>query len=354
MKTLLFILLSLSTYLVAQDTWKPADNPAQLVRTISVFTEPSAFLDIKAEFPERLEVINFKEGETIKGDQKKILIASQNNRQAEIALDRTKATFIREEAALKKKISEKAIQVRDVKYRELEMRRLKGLSKEGKVSRASFDLVDFEFERAKLQLVDMETAIDVQKQVINEQKVSIKKAEEDLSRFNLYAPEGWILNERFIEPGSWVKAGEKICQLVDIRTLSVYVRLNEEELESLKKNPLNLKMKRSQKSLKAKIHRVDLVFDPISRKRLVEMRIDAKELGEAAGGIELQLKLKVPYPKPAVEIPNHFIFRKLEQNYIKLQSGEEIALIPLRKTKSSIIVNQSVLPDDAILVKPGK
>ena len=65
MKNLLFILLSLPTFLSAQDTWKPADNPAQLARTISVFTEPSAFLDIKAEFPERLEVINFKEGETI-------------------------------------------------------------------------------------------------------------------------------------------------------------------------------------------------------------------------------------------------------------------------------------------------
>jgi hypothetical protein len=349
----IFLIFFISCSVSATDTWVAAEHPANLVRSISAFTEPTAFLDLKAEFPERLEKIFFQEGKTVQGDTIQVVIATLNNTKAKIELERTQAVLLSERSLLNKRLSEKTIQQRAVEFRKLEMTRLKGLSKEGKIARRSYDQAQFEYDTAVLKVKDIETAIEVQKLVIHERSVAVKNAQEDLSRYTLYAPKGWILNERFIEPGSWVMTGEKIAQLVDVRQLSVFVRLNEEELTSLHQK-INLTIKKSGKQLKAKVRRIDMNFDPNSRKRLVELQVEAAEFEKPSGGLELELNLNIPYPKPAVEIPLAYTFRKLERDYIKLTNGREIALSPLRKTTTAIIVHKESLPKDAIIVKMSK
>ncbi len=337
--------------LLGGEQWTPSEHPAKLSRTISGFTEPCAFLDLEAEKPGRLKKIYFKEGDALVGDGQDILLAEQDSKLNLIALEASKAALATEIAVLKKYVSEKNIQLREINYRKLEMDRIKTLAKEGKVARSNYDLVVFEHDRALLKLKDIDVATKIQETVIAEKQITLNKAKEDIKRFQSFAPKGWILNERYVEPGSWIGIGEKICQVVDVRQLSVFFRLNTEELVSLRRK-LDIKLKGTVQNIKAVIHRVDLNFDPITRKRLVELRIPAKELPEAAGGMELSLTVNVPYPSPAVLVPLEYTFRKLEQDYIKLSNGKELSITPLKRMKEALIIDQSSLPQNCILTKP--
>ena len=352
MKTFLALLIFCMSSL-AQETWNPDKNPASLTRLISSFTEPSAFLEIKAEYPGKLETFDIMEGKALEGDSEKVLIAVQDSKLAAIEVERAKAALKSEEKMLVKKQSEKKIMEREVAYRLLEVKRLETLAKEGKVTKSSFDRTKFDYDSSLLKIADIDNAILVQTQALELHKVAIAKAEEDLRRYKIYGPKGWVLNERLIEPGSWINAGERIAQLVDVRTLSIFFRLNEEEVEALEMEKVQLKVKRTQNILPIKLHRMDLAFDPVSRKRLVEFRVDTSQV-KISTGTKVELSLEVPYPKPAVKIPSSFVFKKFEQDYVKSSDGEDIALIPLRKTKDSIIINRSVLPDKITLVKPKK
>ncbi|MCH2206372.1 MAG: efflux RND transporter periplasmic adaptor subunit [Lentisphaerales bacterium] len=336
------------------ESFKVSEHPAVLMRSITGFTEPSAHLDIEAEFLARVESFHVKEGETLNSSGQQILLVKQDSILAEIALKKEEAALQSEQQILKKQLSEKAIAEREVKYRLLEKNRLGKLSKTGKATQASFDMAEFEHDRACLKVSDIETSMIVQKQAINERKVAVAKAEEDLARHQIFGSRGWTVNKKYVEAGSLISPGEKIIQLVDVRTLSVYFRLSENEILALQTNEPDLRLKLNGKKIKAKIHHIDLNFDPVSRKRLVEMRIPGSEFKQATGGQALDLKLPIPYPNPAVKIPAKYIFTKLEQDYVKLSNGNSVALIPLRRNSDSVIINLSSLPKDAELILPEK
>ena len=217
MKTisLLFTLL-LSVNLAAAEKWKISDHPAMMKRTVSAFTEPRASLIIKAQRSALLETFETPEGKILQGEGS-MIIARQDSKLAAIALEQSKASLKSQMELLKKKETEKLIQLRVVTYRHLEMKRLEKLALKGKVARTGYDLAVFEHDRAKLQVNDIDAAIAVQKQNVAEKQLTIKRSEEELSRYQIYAPRGWLLNERRVEAGSWVSAGEQICQLVDIK-----------------------------------------------------------------------------------------------------------------------------------------
>ena len=351
MKKLVVFLLSFSFLLHGQETWNPAQNPASLTRQISGFTEPCATLSIKAEYAGRLEIFLIKEGEVLDGDNDRILIASQESRLAAIEVERLTAALKSQQKSLLKRQSEKKLLEREVTYRLLEVKRIENLVKDSTVTKSEFDRVKFDYDMSVLKVTDIDNSIMVQRQAIEQSKVALEKAEEDLSRFKLYAPKGWVLNERAVEPGTWLNGGETVAKFVDLRELSVFIRLSEEEVESLNDGLQKLTLKRSGKEITARVHHIDLAFDPVSRKRLVEFRVNTSEF-PLSSGTEVQLKVDIPYPKPAVRIPKSYVFSKLDQEYVKSTEGTEIALIPLRRTKDSIIVNKSALPDKVTLVKP--
>ena len=126
------------------------------------------------------------------------------------------------------------------------------------------------------------------------------------------------------------------------------------ELDALQSGEIEIYGKGTGHKLNASIHRIDLTFDPVSRKKLVELRLLGKEFKTPSGGLEVELKLAVPYPNPAVKIPINYVYTKLEQDYVRLSSGNSIALNPLRKNSDSVIISLRDLPKNAELVLPGK
>ena len=195
--------------------WKPADHPAMLTRSMTGFTEPRAFMDVKAEYAGRLLKWSISEGSEVKGakDQKRILLAQQDDRLAKLSVSKEEASLESQKQLLKTRQAEEALLVREVAFRKLEMDRIAGLAKEGKVPVANFDQAVFDFDRTKLALQQAKENVALQKQAVLEQEVNLEQAQEILSRYQLMAPKGWVLNERVLEESSWVNAGQVVARL---------------------------------------------------------------------------------------------------------------------------------------------
>ena len=161
------------------------------------------------------------------------------------------------------------------------------------MAKANFDRVLYDYDQAVLKHVETEQSVALQKQLITEAEVNLERIRERLKRHSIYGPGGWVLNKRYAEAGSWLKAGDLICQLVDVRELSVNLRLSQKEYEILKSGKFELSHKGTK--IKAHFHKSDLTYDPVSRKRHVELRIPQNEFSEAAGGLEVQLNIQIDY-----------------------------------------------------------
>ena len=307
MKIFTLCLLSLIT-VSAGETWTPAEHPAKLTRSISSFTEPSATLMIKAEYPSRLISFSIQENQEIRSKKKgSVLIAQQDTDLIQLELQTAQASLDLQKQLLQTRFTQQKIQKRQVLYRKVELNRFARALEKKAIPQSDYDLALFEYDQSKLSLEEMGTNIALQKKTIQQQEILLATVKEKLDRHSIYAPQGWVLNQRVVEPGTWLRAGDNIAELVYLAQMSAHFRLSEKEFLALQKVPLQIKVKATGKVIKAKLHRLDLNFDPISRKRLVELRLDSKDLHQASGGLELELLLSLTYPGEAVEVPEKFI-----------------------------------------------
>ena len=352
MKISLFISLfaSLTLFSTEQENqWEPHKHPAKLQRLITGFTEPCKFLTLKAEYPSRLINFELNEGDVLKGPKGKIIVAKQDTTLVELELKAGKAALESQKQTLKTQHARAELEKRHVKYRKLEMDRIKRLSDDGKIAKSNFDRALYEYDEAQLKLFEVNQNIALQNQVITEAEIKIETVKEKLKRHYITGPKGWVLNSQEVEAGTWLNANDTICQLVDIRQLSINFRLSQEEYQVLTSSPIQLSFQKQ--NLKSIIHRSDLSYDPVSRKRHVELRINSTQLKDAAGGLKVQLELLVDYPSPAVLVPRDFIHSGLEQSWLINSKNQKIIIQPLRRDKGFYIIKESEIPKDSILIK---
>ena len=336
----LFIYLVSILSLNAVELWSVHDHPAKLNRVISGFSQPCRTLDIRAEYPGRLLSFPIQEGQTLSATNRQT-VATQDSRLAKLNHDASANQIISQKKQIELLEQELNSLQRATAYRKLELERIRQLSNDGKVAKANFDRVLYEYDQATLAESRTLSSIAVQTQAHKQASIEHELSKEKLQRFTHSAPEGWTLNKRLREPGSWLNAGEALAQFVDLRELSLFFRLSHEEIEQLPKKELKLKHKLTQKLIPARIHHIDLEFDEKSRKQLVEIRVSGKDLKHARGGQEFSLTLSLNYSIAAVYIPKAYVFTKLEKYYVKMENQQDRAINVLRKNKDNFIVEAS-------------
>lgn len=179
-------------------------------------------------------------------------------------------------------------------------------------------------------------------------------ANERCVRRELHAPGGWVVIERLREPGAMVAAGEPILRLADVSELVVSLRLDEAELAAVRgqaaAKTLALRFAGSTEPVPARIRRVDVTYDPASRKRLVELVVAGDAAPEASGGLAAELEMTVPDPTGGVLVPLTLVEWRLERPMVRTTDGKEFAVIPLRRTPEALVVAPTGLPPGAKLV----
>ena len=329
--------LLLLSGLAAEDGYDPSAHPARVQRRIAAYTAPIRSLDLAAETSGRLVAVALQPGERVPaGDQP---VAKLDDELAALAVVSAEATLIarRREAESHE---------RDRVHVEREGERAEKLFADGRLAEQARDNVLRERDRAR-GLVAIDAGL------IAAAEAECKAAGARRDRHALRAPAGWVVVERLREPGALVAAGEAILRLVDVSELVVQVRLDETEVAALRAaaadGSLSVRFAGIETAVPARIRRIDLTFDPASRKRLAELVIPGAAAPEASGGLAIELALAIP-DRGGFEIPLALVAWRLERPLLRTAAGADLPVVALRRTPTAIIVAADAIPAGTRLV----
>lgn len=340
-----------------KDDWYPFEHPAIIERRITAFTAPSRTLNISTEFRGRVLSVHVNAGNTITGqlgDKSPVIVL--DSRFAIIARDSAKTDLeiaIQQSEQLKIDLS---LAKRTFEFHRNEVKRIESLAKSGKVRQSNLDETQFNADSSALQVDRATMALALAETSVSKARHNLADAEERLARHTIFAPADWVVLERSVEPGAMVEPGQILLRLADLDELAIESRLSEDEIAVLEKmNPIPIQFQHHDSpSITAKIHRIDVDHDPVTNKRLVELRIKGESAPVKSGGLEVSIVLLLPDPGGLLQIPKDFLTLRFEQYFVTLKAGKQSTVIPIREQGENVLISRHDLPESAILTRPQK
>jgi len=243
---------------------------------------------------------------------------------------------------LQKNKAEQQRLVADVKFYESEVRRYQQL-----VSKDSVAVRDLEedvrvLEGAKNSLA----ALRIEERILLEH----------LSRFVLRAPPGWLVIERYLEPGEWVKSGDKAAELGRFDRLLVPFALTVSELSAVRamKGKLWLRLTDFDLQVPADIERIAPDFDPETRKINVDLAMDNQDR-KLRGGLRAELVISMPDAGGALLAPRESLVKAYEEYFLVRPDGERVRATLLGDAPEGQVRIRldGMKPGEAFLAHPG-
>lgn len=347
-RALLFLLLpALASASETVETWTVADHPAWFDRRITAFTRPRAELDLAPLVGGRLIECGLEAGEVVGDDAGPALLL--DDEAGRVELRRAQARRRAAAAGLRRHDAAMAAAGADRDHFAAEAERAEHLAEEGRLSDRDRDAAFHAAERAAHRLEEADAAREVAAADLATAEAALAAAELRLRRHRVAAPAGWTAVERLAEPGTVLDPGRAALRLADLRVLRVVVRLAEDELRALgRAADLAFPQHPDQEPVRSALHHVDRRFDPATRKRAVELRLPGDAAPAASGGLEVELRLRVPDPD-ARYVPGDFLIERQEQLFVILVEGQRTPVTPLRGLDDGIAIAADALPDDAVL-----
>lgn len=187
-------------------------------------------------------------------------------------------------------------------------------------------------------------------------RIEEKALREHLRRHALRAPAGWRVVERYLEPGEWVRSGDKAAELGRFDVLMIPYALTIGELAALRAQggEAELRMTDVGKKARAKIERVSPDFDPATRKINVDMVIEKGDF-DFRGGLRAEMTLEMPDQGGALLVPEGSLLKAYEEYFLIRPGGERAKAVLLGQGPDGFlrISAEGVAPGEAFLVNPG-
>ncbi len=205
---------------------------------------------------------------------------------------------------------------------------------------------------SQLQLDDFERSQATARQQLRTLKIRSRELAERKRRYCIAAPANWTVIKRYIEPGEWLKAGDRVAQIGNFSRLLVPFALSMSEYESLMKHAqdIRLTLPDLQKSVPAIIERVSPAFDEQSRKIVLDLEIQDL-MKQGRGGIRADLSIQIPNQANAVLLPESAVIERYEQYWLERPNGEQISVVYLGRIKRE--GQQSFIRLSGTAIKPG-
>ncbi len=166
------------------------------------------------------------------------------------------------------------------------------------------------------------------------EQIRLNELMERRRRHDIYAPEGWIVTERRVDPGEIVAPSTRLALVGDYRRLVVPLSVTPAELEALRALRAPFAVRLDSRPAKAAIGWINPEFDETTRKLAVELSIDRWD-GEHRGGLVMTLSVEVP--APGLSVPKAAVVHRFENPRVRLKdTGEEIQIIVLGETNSRL------------------
>ena len=179
------------------------------------------------------------------------------------------------------------------------------------------------------------------------QYYSIKSAEKRLSKYTVYTPFSGVITEAMINPGSLVRAGQKMGSMIGTGDYEMQATVNLEDLKYIKTGTkVNLYSDAADGNWTGTVRRVSDMIDPNTQSVLVFIGVRGKGLRE---GMYLKGKLKTSAVNNAMSLPLDLLVNQ-EQVYTVVNNMLRLQKVDVLKTNASSAIVQGI-PDETLLVK---
>ncbi len=296
---LLFSSLSSSTVL-AQTVCRA--ETAKTTLTLTGFTRPQTFLDLTPEVTGRCIEVRADVGDPVPGDT------------VFARIDPTFTTLKLQANALARTRTEKSLA-----FDKKQVDRYRKLVTTKASAQTRLEELELQYEQTLLTLRELET----------EQE----QLGETLARHTLHAPAGWLVIERRIEPGEWVRAGQKVAEIGDYQNLVVPIVLRPEELHSLQSaDRFPLYIVDSDIQGTGTLRRIAPNFDPVTRKTKADIALSnatLEQLADKRGGLRVEIPVSLKDPMHAFLLPAEAVEERYEENWLTRENGQTFRVIVL-------------------------
>jgi len=332
--------------------YDPFAHPAVIERRMTAYTEPIRVLDLAPEPGGRIAALGVDVGDVVATTSDTPAIRLDPVL-ADLAVTQAQASVTAAQAQVStRKLDEERHQT-ELTYAEREFDRFDRLAEDGRASAQIRDARELDRSRARSMVASDAGARAVAEAELAVANARLAEAQEHRRRHDLRAPAGWIVTQRLREVGAMVAPGEAVLRLADVSELVLAFRFDEAEVAAVRQadqtETLNVTI--AQRTIPARLRRVDVTFDPLSRKRLTELVVDGAALAEASGGLVADVRLSVADPGHLL-IPNALVLWRFERAVLKDQSGTEHVLSPLRRLPHAIVISRESLPAGTLLIAP--
>lgn len=200
-------------------------------------------------------------------------------------------------------------------------------------------LDDFDLEKKLLPFpepLNQQEKYFIASRNLHTQFYSIKSAEERLSKYTLYAPFSGVLTNATINPGSLIRVGQKLGELMNTGSYELQAIIPLSELKYIRKgNPVALISDDINGKWAGTVSRISNQIDPGTQTVQVFIRVSGKGLRE---GMYLTGNVAAPAIEDAMELPRNLL---IEQNTVFTVQDTILTLHPvdvIKLTKEAVIV----------------
>lgn len=186
-----------------------------------------------------------------------------------------------------------------------------------------------------------------------------KRLLERLKRHTLYAPVGWDVIERRIEPGEYIRQGEPLLKLGNFNTLIIPFLFTYEELRLLQgMERLTLYLPDLDTEVGAEIYRVAPDFDENRRKISVDVAVAEESMlsnSHLRGGLRGQLSIQGKSEQNSFRIASTALVSRYDAHWLLLPDGKQRKVILLGTTedgKDAIINGGNLTAADLFIANP--
>lgn len=323
-EVVLFLIVNFSVNAEEERKWVAVERATRQV-TINGFTRAHSKMPVATEVGGKVEHVYADEGEPIPADDKFACLDD---------------TFV--QIDIKSAQNEIAQHQVDINYYRKEVSRHQKLVEKNTAAVSTLD-------RLKK---------DLNSSVRSLQAASIRKMrlEELRQRHCVKAPAGWLVIERYIEPGQWVKEGEVLAQIGDYSRLIVPMALTEDELKAVNRKPdkISFVIKGYDLKVPARIDHISPAFDESTRKILVDFLIE-EGFPRFRGGRRVELNLDIPSYDSGFAIPAQALEERFEEYWVQRKDGKRIRVELLNNHHDGtirIVSPEIKLGDQLLLLHP--
>lgn len=276
-------------------------KPAQKRVTLTGFTRGDTTVTISSEVSGKMLKVNYDIGRTI-GEAPFFEIDPTF---IDFQIESLNQSIQAVEAARKQNESR-------VAYLRKEFIRMDKLHKGDRATEVRRDAAKEEYDQARLQrnsLAAEKAGLEAQLAELLERK----------RRHRIFAPEGWIVVRRMVEPGEIVTMNTPLAEVGDYQQLVVPLAVSAEMLDAIRALPELFDATLEGETVKTKLNWVNPEFNEETRKLAVELAV-VNYGGERRGGLRFSLDLAIA--TEGVWIPKTAVINRYENPRV-VRKGEE-------------------------------